>query len=383
MQKENNSREENLQDIKNTAQQSGGITEKILDALPIGVSITDRDGRFTFVNPHHLKLYGYEKDELIGQHFSMVVPSEMKEEMRRRHDEFFDLKSDFIGEWEVQRKGGERFHILVNAARLEDEAGQPQKMTFEVDASSLSFSTDSLNATVEMLSRKLDAQELAYHISFHDMRNNIGNITQLAELLRTTKLDDKQSKYVNIIHQLGTRTLQMLKMSADYLKMEKGNYEPQYSYFDLLNALWAEIGAFSKEAENRGLSFHTYLNGKETPFDNEELIISADKGYLERMFGNLIGNAVEASPDNEQISIMVDTKEHLLVQVYNQGAVPAKLRDRFFEKFATADKEEGTGLGTYIAKLVTELHNGKIYFESSEEKGTTLFVELPQEIIQR
>lgn len=378
-----NSREENLQDIKNTAQQSGGIKEKILNVLPIGVSITDKNGRYTFVNPRFCQIYGYEKDELIGKHFSMMVPDETNAKMNRLHDEFMDQQYELHGEWEAQRKGGETFTILVNAAYLEDEAsGEPLKMTFAVDTESLSMSTDNLNATVEMLNRKIDAQELAFHISNHDMRNNIGNISQLADLLRSTELNEKQNKYVDIIHQLSVRTLDMLKMSSDYLKMEKGNYRPQYTKFDLMQSLSAEIGAYSRESENSNIVFQTIFNGKEIPFEDESLIIRADKSYMERMFGNLIGNAVEASPEGGKITLHIKSDEKLRLSIQNQGVVPEDMRSHFFDKFATSGKEEGTGLGTYIAKLVTRLHHGHIYFETSEEEGTTLFVELPAEIMQ-
>lgn len=378
----NNSREENLQYISETAQQSGGIAEKILNALPIGICITDKDGYFTYVNPGYREMLGYEKEELIGKHISMVVPKEGKAAMKQQHDDFMENHYELQGEWEAQRKNGEKFTVLANAAYLKDEiGGEPQKMTFVVDIDSLSLSTDNLNATVEMLSRKIDAQELAFHISNHDMRNNIGNITQLADLLRATQLDKKQSKYVEIIHQLSLRTLELLKMSSDYLKMEKGSYEPQPTHFNLLRALSNEIGAYSSESENRGITFLTFLNNKQVQYEDASLIIRADESYMERMFGNLIGNAIEASPDGEKITLHVMTGENLKVSIHNRGAIPEEMRDHFFDKFATAGKEEGTGLGTYIARLVTELHDGRIDFETSEEKGTTLFVELPADVM--
>jgi PAS domain S-box-containing protein len=379
-----NSPEKNLQHISNTAQQSGGIAEKILNALPIGICITNKDGYFTYVNPRYREMHGYEKEELIGKHISMVVPKEGKAAMKQQHDDFMENHYELQGEWEAQRKNGEKFTVLANAAYLINEIeGGPQKMTFVADIDSLSLSTDNLNATVEMLNRKIDAQELAFHISNHDMRNNIGNIYQLADLLSNTQLDKKQSKYVEIIHQLSLRTLELLKMSSDYLKMEKGHYEPQPSDFNLLRALSNEIGAFSSESENRGISFHTLLNSERVQYEEESLTIRADKAYMERMFGNLIGNAVEASPNEAQISVSVETKETLKVSIHNQGAVPEDMQGHFFDKFATSGKEEGTGLGTYIAKLVTELHHGNIHFETSEKEGTTLCIELPGEIIQQ
>ncbi|WP_424582554.1 ATP-binding protein, partial [Tunicatimonas sp.] len=55
-----------------------------------------------------------------------------------------------------------------------------------------------------------------------------------------------------------------------------------------------------------------------------------------------------------------------------------ELRDSFFEKFATAGKKKGTGLGTYIAKLVVNMHQGSIAYHSSEEYGTDIVILLPQ-----
>lgn len=375
-----NTRKENLEDIKDTAQQSGGIAKQILNVLPIGVCITDKDGYFTYTNPHYRHIYGYEEEELTGKHFSMIVPDKKKEAMNNRHDEFMEKKYESYGEWAVKRKGGGHFKVLANAAYLKDEeSGEPLKMTFMVDAESYDLSADSLSATVEMLNRKLAAQELAFHISNHDMHNNVGNITQLAELLRSTELNKDQNKYVDLIHKLSVRTLDMLKMSSDYLKMEKGEYNLQCSTFDLLKCLSVSIRAFGKESENRDLSFLTILDGEKIDLEKHQLFIQADEVYIVHMFDNLINNAVDATPDRAEIRLKVNTQDKLKISIHNRGAVPESVRDHFFDKFVTHGKEDGTGLGTHIARLIAQLHHGSIFFETSEEEGTTVFVELPSE----
>ena len=55
----------------------------------------------------------------------------------------------------------------------------------------------------------------------------------------------------------------------------------------------------------------------------------------------------------------------------NKGAVPAAIRDSFFEKFSTAGKQGGTGLGTYSARLLTEAQGGTIAMETSDETNQT------------
>ena len=60
------------------------------------------------------------------------------------------------------------------------------------------------------------------------------------------------------------------------------------------------------------------------------------------------------------------------------GAVPAAIRDRFFSKFATAGKKDGTGLGAYGAKLIAEIHGAKISMTTSDQKGTTVTAAFPK-----
>jgi PAS domain S-box-containing protein len=378
-----NSREENLQEISEAASERGGIPKKILDVLPIGICITDQNGYYKYANSHYLEIYGYEKEELIGQHFTIMVPDQAKQDMDQLHHDFICQKEEMHGEWEVRRKNGEKFKILSSATYLkDDETGEPIKMTFVVDMASFRITTDNLNATVEMLRRKLDAQELAQYISNHDMRNNLGNISQLAELLSKTKLDKKQQQWVEIIQKLSLRTLNMLKMSADFVKMEQGHYEPETTELDLLDLLFTELEAFAKERKNRGIRMVTLLNGTSTDYAHETLMIQGDRLYIERLFSNLIGNALDATPNQGQIQVEVKTENQLQVSIHNPNPIPEQLRDSFFDKFATSGKQEGTGLGTYIAKLVTELHGGTIHFITSEEQGTTLLVDFPQAMIQ-
>ena len=61
-----------------------------------------------------------------------------------------------------------------------------------------------------------------------------------------------------------------------------------------------------------------------------------------------------------------------------EGAVPATIRGNFFEKFSTAGKKDGTGLGTYGARLIAETHGARITMATSEARGTTVTVSFPR-----
>ncbi len=64
--------------------------------------------------------------------------------------------------------------------------------------------------------------------------------------------------------------------------------------------------------------------------------------------------------------------------IHNQGEIPAEIKDCFFDKYSTAGKSSGTGLGTYSAKLMSQIQGGDISFTSSAQAGTELKVVLPR-----
>ena len=67
------------------------------------------------------------------------------------------------------------------------------------------------------------------------------------------------------------------------------------------------------------------------------------------------------------------------VIIQNKGAVPADIREHFFDKFVTHGKQGGTGLGTYSARLLAEAQNGSVALEvSDQENSTTITVTLPR-----
>ena len=71
-----------------------------------------------------------------------------------------------------------------------------------------------------------------------------------------------------------------------------------------------------------------------------------------------------------------------MISITNPGCVPEHIRDSFFEKYVTAGKKQGTGLGTYSAKLMTTMQNGSIAMNSSEQE-TCITVKLPAVVQQK
>lgn len=107
-----------------------------------------------------------------------------------------------------------------------------------------------------------------------------------------------------------------------------------------------------------------------------------DESLCYTIFQHLIENSCEAALPKTPIMISVSHTSPVNITIRNMGAVPQKIRNKFFEKYATYGKSDGTGLGTYAAKRLIEVQNGRIGVSVSDSpapQGTTsVIVTLPR-----
>jgi len=109
-------------------------------------------------------------------------------------------------------------------------------------------------------------------------------------------------------------------------------------------------------------------------------MVFADKTQLNRLFTNLLQNALEAcvSKTKRVVSVSEELKEEsIIIKVTDSGeGIPADMYTKIFTPNFTT-KSSGTGLGLAMSKTIVEQAKGKIWFETVEGDGTTFFVELP------
>jgi two-component system, NtrC family, nitrogen regulation sensor histidine kinase NtrY len=111
-----------------------------------------------------------------------------------------------------------------------------------------------------------------------------------------------------------------------------------------------------------------------------KVLIYADKTQINRLFTNLLQNALEACHDQETCAISIQEillEDHVRICVSDNGeGIPESMRSKIFiPNFTT--KSSGTGLGLAMSKTIVEQAKGKIWFETEENEGTAFFVELP------
>jgi PAS domain S-box-containing protein len=219
------------------------------------------------------------------------------------------------------------------------------------------------------LEESVRLREEVDRISRHDLKTPLNSIVGIPRLLRDSgRLTAEDAELLAFVEQAGYRLLSMVNLSLDMFQMERGSYPFAPQAVDLRGVLGNVLRDVEHHARAKRLALR--VEGPALHARAEELLCYS-------LFANLVKNAVEASPESGTITCsLAQSGESVLVQVHNAGAVPEAVRARFFEKYATAGKQGGSGLGTYSARLIARTQQGDITLESAEAAGTTLSVRL-------
>ena len=172
--------------------------------------------------------------------------------------------------------------------------------------------------------------------------------------------------------------LDMINLSLDLYKMETGTYKSHPAQVDLVGVVRKILAEMRDTVATRG-GVVALLDGK-VPVEPDSVCLAMGEALLcYTMLANLLKNAVEASPSQADVTVTFGRANGwATVAVHNQGRVPAQVQEAFFEKYATYGKSQGTGLGTYSARLIARTQGGDVSMTTSEAAGTTVTVRLPE-----
>ncbi|WP_269533876.1 response regulator [Chitinimonas sp. BJYL2] len=208
-------------------------------------------------------------------------------------------------------------------------------------------------------------------ITHHDLRNPIAAVAQTAELMQLdAELQPQQRERLQLMEGAANHALDLINLSLTLYKIEQGDYQAETRATDLGKLLETVIEEIRLQFAWKPVDIQS-----ECPVPQQAL---AEAALLRSVFANLLKNAVEASPDDGLVKVAVlRVAGECVVQVVNRGAVPLAIRPRFFDKYATHGKADGTGLGTYSARLLTEAQGGRLEMDCNDtldETRLTLFL---------
>nr|CRH07380.1 Putative two-component hybrid sensor and regulator [Candidatus Magnetococcus massalia] len=214
------------------------------------------------------------------------------------------------------------------------------------------------------LEQMLNLRESMDRITRHDLKSPLNGILGVADmLLEEANLTDEQKEWVKLQERAGFKMLEMINRSLDMLKMEQGTYRLDAKAVDVARVVERIVKELQLPAVEISVDGVSIAHAPSFLLQGEELLFYS-------MLANLIKNALEAQAVGEIISITMVSEPVPQITIQNPAVVPVEIQSRFFEKYATSGKEEGTGLGTYSAKLIAETLGGEIAMLSTEVEGT-------------
>lgn len=212
----------------------------------------------------------------------------------------------------------------------------------------------------------------------HDFRTPISLILSPVETLIESETDEHKLNYLNIIKTNSMRLLTLVNQILDFRKMESEKPILHLASGDIVSELRGIIASFADMASKKNIFID---------FDSAEksLICDYDKKKIDKIFVNLISNAIKFTKDNGQIVISFRRKDSLGIEIMvaDSGVgIAEKDLPHIFERFYSVDNfsslgSSGTGLGLMIVKNLVELHGGTVSVYSKVGVGSTFIVNLP------
>lgn len=214
----------------------------------------------------------------------------------------------------------------------------------------------------------------------HGIKEHLSSIQACLEPVSagiTGELNPKQFDLVQrAVHR--TEKLTFFVKALLHITRIKLSKEIKTDYFSLKNLIPEVIGYISSKAKDKNIRVASVV---EPGIDK----IMGAKEYIQEMLTNLLANSVKYTPAGGKIDIKIkDIGGRVLIEIIDNGiGIPANEIPKLFEEFYRASnarelERDGTGLGLSIAKRVVEMHNGRIWVESEEGKGSKFSIELPK-----
>jgi signal transduction histidine kinase len=220
------------------------------------------------------------------------------------------------------------------------------------------------------------------HSITHDLRNPMTSIRGFLKFLMDElggPLTEQQRKMVETMDRASMRLLGMINDILDVAKLEAGKIQLNLTETDLRDTAKHVNELLQTQATKRKI---TLAVDAHEPFPK----IQADPLLMERLFTNLIGNAIKFTPEDGKVTVELrEEPGHICCAVIDTGeGIPEDYLTKIFDKFqqVAGQRKGGTGLGLTICKYIVESHKGEIAVSSEVGKGSRFYFTIPKNLSQ-
>ena len=343
----------------------------LLESAPDAIVIADEQGKIVLVNKQTETLFGYQRDEIIGQPVELLVPHNERMKHEGHRSSYYKepkIRSMGVGfELYALRKDGSQFPVEISLSPLATSEGMLVSAAVR-DVTSRKTADEA----IRQLNKELES--FTYSVS-HDLRAPLRVINGYADILLEDyrgRLDEEADRQLHVIK---TNAVRMGQLIDDLLKLSRiGRQELTVHYTDMHSLVKTVIA----EQDQLNMLPHQIKLERLVP-------ATCDNSLMRQVWINLISNAVKYSAKQAapEITISSEQKDGMVIYSVSDNGVgfDMKFADKLFgvfQRLHNIKEFEGTGIGLALASRIINKHGGKIWAEAKPGEGAKFSFSLPE-----
>ncbi len=352
--------------------------ELVVEAAPNAMIMVDGAGRVSLVNSEAERLFGYARDELVGQPIELLVPESLRAHHPAQRVAFLAApRQRAMGQGRdlrARRKDGTEFPVEIGLNPIETGEG-PVVLCAVVDISERKRAEQAISSTNAALRAKTaEMEEFVYGVS-HDLKSPMVTMGAFLDIAREDLARGNTAGTEDALRRVRNAIARMHNLIDDLLELSRlGTVVPKLAAIDLNELLGIVVDASGKQLAEAGL---------EVRCEARLPIVRGDRNHLYQALENLISNASKYASSGPSPRVLVSSEERgpeLLVKVSDNGpGIPATQRTRVWKLFHRLQPRNasGTGVGLSIVARVMQTHGGRAWVEESPSGGACFVLAFP------
>ena len=356
----------------------------LLEAAPDAIVIVDARGAVVLANSQADTLFGYSRNELIGQPVEMLLPGRYRElhaQHRKAYSRQPRVRAMGAGlELYARRKNGGEFPVEISLSPLATDTGVLISAAIRDITERMAIERQLREQNVELARASAAKTNFLAGMS-HELRtplNAIIGFTGTLLMKLPGPLNEEQEKQLRTVQWAGQHLLALIDDLLDMTRIESGEVALSPSVVSCRTVAAEAATQLRAQAESKGLDL--LLEVPDGPCE-----ITTDRRALRQIVLNLVSNAVKYTDRGRvRLALQCDTPDpgSIRFEVDDTGiGIRPEDEQRLFKAFSQlntgGDTRPGAGLGLYLSARLARLLNGRIEFRSKPEGGSVFTLTLP------
>ncbi len=338
--------------------------DSVLSNMSEGVIATNRRGKIDIVNNMAAKMLHSPSEWITGKNLLTVLNIEEKYSLR-------DL---------IERNEG----ILIDYNMLDTSSiFRASFSMIQSDSGYISGVVCVLRDVTEEEQIEEERKQFVSNVS-HELRTPLTSMRSYIEALIDGAWKDEElaPRFLDVAQSETDRMIRMIQDLLHLSRIDSGKSDLNKELIDLTALFTQVLNRFDMLLDSEEYRDNNYSISRDVT--EEAVFVDIDPDRIVQVLDNVMNNAIKYSPDGGTITTKMDVKiDHVMLSIKDEGlGIPEEDLESIFERFYRVDRARsramgGSGLGLAISREVIEQHNGRIWAESVERKGTTFYITLP------